>query len=50
MNILRVEAFNRQSYKELADFVNRNQIKRENILSIVGPMDGVVLLYYYTDK
>ena len=50
MNILRVEEFNRQSYKELADFVNKNQIKKENIVSIVSPWEGVVLLYYYSDK
>jgi|GEM_PF-6589229 len=50
MNILRVEEFTRQSYKELAGFVNKNQIKRENIVSIVSPMQGVVLLYYYAEK
>jgi hypothetical protein len=50
MSILKVKTFKWRSYEDLADFVNVNHIKKEDILSIVSPVQGVIALYYYVNQ
>lgn len=33
--------------RDLCDFVNKNNIKREDIMSIVVSRDGSYVIYYY---